>query len=181
MSANTFAVAVVSTTGAYAQQPAIYNIVTWDGVSSIPINFGDQAYIVPSANSVANGWVYNPGTSQFVAPQPNVTIDSNGNFNIDKIYFLRLFTIPETLLINQIQCQISELTSNSYSSTDPTTQLLLNAEVFFQRFDATSVIELNDIDTQQGLGLFAELGVFGANTANQSTRIAQITAGIPQS
>lgn len=150
----------------------VVEIANWDGTSVWQIPPNRLTYVLSLDSMVDVGWTVDQVTNTFFEPQPI----GDGVPRLSKIYFMRLFTTEETVRYNSLRRQVANLTIADYD--DPTKLPLVQTEVFFQRFDATDVLELEHPETQQGLQLLAYMGMFGADPEVATARIAAITAGL---
>lgn len=150
----------------------VEEIATWDGTSVWAIPPGRLTYMLSEDSLVDVGWTIDRITNTFFEPQPI----GDGVPRLSKIYFMRLFSTDETVRYNALRRQVTNLTIADYE--DPTKLPIVQTEVFFQRFDATDVLELEHPETQQGLQLLAYMGMFGSDPEVVASRIAAITAGL---
>ena len=150
----------------------VTEIVNWDGTSVWQIPLDRLTYVLSTDSMVDVGWTVDRISNTFFEPQPV----GDGMPRLSKIYFMRLFSTAETVRYNALRRQVANLTVADYD--DPAKLPLVQTEVFFQRFDATDVLELEHPETQQGLQLLAYMGTFGSDPEVIAARIAAITAGM---
>lgn len=150
----------------------VVSIANWDGTSVWQIPPGRLTYMLSEDSLVDVNWTVDRITNTFFEPQPI----GDGVPRLSKIYFMRLFTTEETVRYNAMRRQVAGLTIADYQ--DESKLPIVSLEVFFQRFDATDILELEHPETQQGLQLLAAMGMFGADQEVITARIAAITAGL---
>lgn len=153
----------------------VENIVTevasWDG-SPFVNPPGRTIILVADTHTAAVGWIWNPSTSTLYPTAPTV-----GFRRVEKIDFMRLFTIEERVRYNALRKITDGLTAAEYSSSDPMNQLFVALDIVFDSFDLAVMVELDHPETIQGLALLSAGGVFGSNVENQTVRTAQVLAG----
>jgi hypothetical protein len=142
----------------------------WDG-SPFENPPGRRVVMVDDSHQVQPGWLFNPGTNTLIATVPTV-----GPHRVNKVDFMRLFTLPERIRFNAFKKQVMGLTPTDYVSTEPSKQLLVALEVLFEQLDAVSIIELNHAETVEGIGLLAMSGILG-DSETAATRMSEILAG----
>jgi hypothetical protein len=150
------------------QEGVVIQVSAWNGSPFINppgrtiIMVGNDSLVVP-------GWLWN-GSTNTLYP----VAQFSGPNKVEKIEFMRLFTMEERVRYNALRKIVASLTANDYSATDPMSQLFIALDIVFDSFDLAALVELDHPETIQGLGLLAAGGVFGSNSETQTLRITQV-------
>lgn len=154
---------------------AVSEVTPWDG-SPFENPPGRTIIVVNDEHPVQVGWVWSPTTNTLY---PTVPIE--GPRRVEKIDFMRLFTIEERVRYNALRKQTESLGMEDYMSSDPYKKMLVSMEVVFKQFDLALKIELDHPETVVGVSLLGMAGIFGDNEAVKAERIAQVLMGaLPQ-
>lgn len=145
-------------------------VVVWSGDATWQNPPGRIVVGLPDNSPVAAGWFYNKDSGAFRPTEPT----TGSVRRIEKIDFMRLFTVEERVRYNALRRQVAGMTVADYE--DAAKQSLVAAEVMLQQFDLAAQIELDHPETIQGLELMGLLGIFG--TENPDDRIASIRAAV---
>ena len=150
------------------QDGVVAQVSYWDGSPFINPP-GRTIVMVSSEQTVEPGWLYNLSTNTLypVATQA-------GPNKVEKIDFMRLFTMEERVRYNALRKMISGMTAADYSSSEPMMQLFIALDIVFAAFELAAMIELDHPETRQGLGLLAAGGVFGFDPEHQARRMGEI-------
>lgn len=149
-------------------------VVDWNGVGVYPAPLDRLCVFLTEGQNPAQGDYFDQVNGIFKPTVPT-TIDGTVR-RIEKIDFMRLFTMQETTRYNALRRQVAALTVADYSSSDPAVQALVSIEVAFNRFDLAAQIELTHPETLGAVNALAYLGIFDANEAAQ--RVLDVLAGI---
>lgn len=150
------------------QDGVVVQVSYWDGSPFINPP-GRTIVMVSSEQAVEPGWLYNLSTNTLYAVATKA-----GPNKIEKIDFMRLFTMEERVRYNALRKTIAAMTASDYASSDPMMQLFIALDIVFDAFELAAMIELNHPETAQGLELLAAGGVFGSDPAHQAARTAEI-------
>ena len=164
----------------------VMNVVVWDGVSTWQIPQGVSALLIPSNSPVQIGWRYVPSTNSFL--RAAVSDDpSNPIRRMEKIDFMRLFKTDELVRYKMLRMMINALTTADYQaamSGDAEKLMLVQADVFLDRFDLASQVEMGHAETVSAIQMLANAGIFGTpgqgdcTTEYVADRVATILAGL---
>lgn len=156
------------------QEGVVVQVSAWDG-SPFVNPPGRTIVMVADSNAVVPGWLFNSSTNTL-----HPIAQMAGPNKVEKIDFMRLFTMDERVRYNALRKQIQAMTAADYANTDPMTQLFIALDIVFESFDLAAMVELDHAETIQGMGLLAAGGVFGSDTQHQLLRISQVlTAQLP--
>ena len=149
----------------------VTEVTSWDGspFSNPP---GRVVIMVSDTHAVKVGWLWASATNTLYPTVPTV-----GLRRVEKIDFMRLFTLQERVRYNALRKITQQLTSSDYMSQEPMKQLFVALDIVFDSFDLAAMIELDHPETQQGMNLLAMAGVFGTEPSQQMSRLSQIMAG----
>jgi hypothetical protein len=154
----------------FIQESIVTEVTSWDGSPFVnPPN--RTVIIVSDTHAVQVGWLWS-GSTNTLFP----TVQTVGPRRVEKIDFMRLFTLEERVRYNALRKITDGLTSAEYMSQDPMNQLFVALDIVFDSFDLAAMIELDHPETQQGMGLLAAAGVFGTDPSHQNSRISQVLA-----
>lgn len=163
----------------------VLSIVVWDGISVWRTMEGTTALILPSDSPVQVGWRYLPATNSFLktgSSDPTTPVR-----RMEKIDFMRLFTTDEMVRYKMLRMQIDALTPADYQAAmagDALKMVLVQADVYFDRFDLASQLEMDHVETIQGVNMLAQAGIFGVPGENGATaesiaeRVELVLAGL---
>lgn len=126
----------------------VLNIVQRDDSSLWQTPEGQTAILLTDENLVEIGWVYNGG--DIFSRIPSET-------KVEKIDFMRRFTIEETIAMNALRKVVTSLSVPDYS--DATKQQYVALEIILQRFDLAMQIELAHPETIQAINALVLSGV----------------------
>lgn len=149
----------------------VESVESWDG-SPFENPPGRRVVMVDDSHQVQPGWIFNPGTNTLIS-----TVPMQGPKRVNKVDFMRLFTLTERVRFNAFKKQVAALQGADYVSSDPAKQLLVALEVLFEQLDAVSIVELDHSETVQGIGLLAMAGILGSDPEAADARVAQILSG----
>lgn len=150
----------------------VSEVTQWDG-SPFENPPGRTIIIVSDDHGVQVGWVWSPTTNTLYP-----TVPTDGVKKVEKIDFMRLFTIEERVRYNALRKQTELLTAADYMSNDPMKQMLIGLEVIFKQFDLAAKIELEHPETIQGVQIMAAAGLFGTNEAVKAERVSQVLRAV---
>jgi hypothetical protein len=162
------------------ENKTVMSVFQWDGISTWITPQGMQALMIPQNSPVQVGWRYLPETNSFLktvdSPSENVR-------KLAKIDFMRLFTTDEMVRYKLLRMQINALTAADYAAAmagDAVKMMMIQADVFFDRFDLASEVEMDHPETVQAVELLASTGIFGADATPEhiAERIDQVLAGL---
>lgn len=161
----------------------IMDVKEWDGISAWITPEGMQVYMIPENLYVEIGWQYIQETNSFLK-----TVNSTPGVDVRKIAkidFMRLFTTNETVRYKLLRLQISNLTEADYMAAvggDAVKMALVQADVFFDRFDLASEVEMDHPETVLAVGMLAQIGIFGKEpdviAEHIAERVSQVLAGL---
>lgn len=155
----------------FIQEGIVTEVSSWDG-SPFTNPPGRTVIIVSDTHPVQVGWLWASVTNTLFPTVPTV-----GARRVEKIDFMRLFTLEERVRYNAIRKITEQLTSEDYMSQEPMKQLFVALDIVFGSFDLAALIELDHPETQQGMGLLAAAGIFGNDPNHQTSRLSQVLAG----
>ncbi len=156
------------------QEGVVVQVSAWDG-SPFVNPPGRTIVMVADINPVVPGWLFN-STTNTLHPIAQMA----GPNKVEKIDFMRLFTMEERVRYNALRKQIQSMTAAQYMGTDPMSQLMIALDIVFDSFDLAAMVELDHHETVQGMGLLAAGGIFGTDPEHQMLRISQVlTAQVP--
>lgn len=161
----------------------IMDVKEWDGKSAWITPDGMQVYMIPEDLYVEIGWQYVQETNSFLK-----TINSTPGTNVRKIAkidFMRLFTTTETVRYKLLRLQIANLTEADYMAAvggDAIKMALVQADVFFDRFDLASEVEMDHPETIVAVNMLGQIGIFGkapdVTAEHIASRVSQVLAGL---
>lgn len=166
-------------------QNNVMSVVVWDGQG--PWQVPNNAILLPDNSPVTTGWRYLPATNSFLASaggDPNAPIR-----RLEKIDFMRLFKVDELVRYKLLRLQINSLTQDDYIAAmtgDQSKLMMVQADVYFDRFDLASQVEMDHPETIAALQMLAQAGIFGyvGTEPNHVTqeyvdeRVATVLAGL---
>lgn len=150
------------------QEGVVVQVSAWDG-SPFVNPPGRTIVMVDSSHAVVPGWLFN-STTNTLHPVAQMA----GPNKIEKIDFMRLFSMEERVRYNALRKIIGGMTASDYEATDPMSQLFIALDIVFDAFDLAALVELDHAETIQGLHMLAAGGVFGPDPAHQTLRISQV-------
>ena len=154
----------------------VSEVTPWDG-SPFENPPGRTIIVVNDEHPVQVGWVWSPTTNTLYP-----TVPTSGPRRVEKIDFMRLFTIEERVKYYALRKQTETLGLEDYMSNDPMKRMLVSLEVVFKQFDLAEKVELDHAETIAGMNLLAIAGIFGDNEAVKAERISQVLMAVmPQS
>lgn len=163
----------------------VMNVVVWDGESIWKIPDGVQALLLPDTSPVQIGWRYIPITNSFLK---NASSDPTAPIRrMEKIDFMRLFKTEELVRYKMLRMMINNLTTEDYMaamSGDQQKLMLVQADVYFDRFDLASQVEMDHAETVMAIQMLASAGIFGTpgqmgvTTEYVADRVATVLAGL---
>lgn len=152
------------------QESIVSEVSPWDG-SPFTNPPGRTIIIVSDTHAVQVGWLWNASTNTLYP-----TVQTVGPRRVEKIDFMRLFTLEERVRYNALRKITDSLTQEAYLSQDPMNQLFVALDIVFDSFDLAAMIELDHPETSQGMGLLAAAGIFGNDPSHQTSRLSQVLA-----
>ena len=170
-----------------SETQTVMRIVVWDGVSTWQVPADASALLIPSNSPVEVGWRYLPATNSFLRAGPNDP--TTAIRRMEKIDFMRLFTTMEMVRYKMLRMRINNLTPEDYTDAmmgDAVKMLLVQADVFFDRFDLASQVEMDHAETVMAVDMLAQAGIFGqlgdgeADVTQEyiDDRVSQVLAGL---
>lgn len=151
---------------------SVTEVTPWDG-SPFENPPGRVIIVVSDDHPVQIGWAWSPTTNTLYA-----TVPTEGPRRVEKIDFMRLFTIEERVRYYALVKQTESLSMADYMSDDPIKRMMVGLEVIFKQFDLAAKIELDHPETITGLNLLAAAGLFGTNEAVKAERISQVLMAV---
>lgn len=155
----------------FIEESIVTEVNSWDG-SPFMNPPGRTVIIVSDTHAVQVGWLWASSTNTLFPTVPTL-----GLRRVEKIDFMRLFTLEERVRYNALRKITQQLTSEDYMSQDQMKQLFVALDIVFDSFDLAAMVELDHPETQQGMGLLAAAGVFGSDPSHQMSRLSQVMAG----
>jgi hypothetical protein len=153
------------------QDGIVTDVTPWDG-SPFTNPPGRVIVIVNDFHGVNAGWIWAASTNTFYPSVP-----TNGPARVEKIDFMRLFTMTERATYNALRKSVAAMTPADYAKTDPQSQLMIALDLVFDSFDLVLMVELDHPETIQGMQLLAMGGVFGPDPEHQALRVSQVLSG----
>lgn len=163
----------------------VMSIVVWDEISVWKTPEDTSALMLPANSPVQVGWRYLPDTNSFLRTgTADPTVPTR---KMEKIDFMRLFTTDEMVRYKMLRMVIAALNQDDYQaamSGDAEKMMLIQADVYFDRFDLASELEMDHDETIQGVHMLAAAGIFGTPGQNDVTqeyvdyRVGTVLAGL---